>query len=403
MTVKKKLLFYCQHVLGMGHFIRSAEIVRGLKDFDVFFLNGGEIVPGFDLPASVEVINLPPIKADAEFRDIHVAAGAQSLDEIKEARKQRILAEYERIKPDVLVIELFPFGRLKFAFELLPLLERSKAEGRTKIVCSLRDILVSKREQQLFEEEACRLFNQYFDLLLIHSDPRLQRLEETFPRATDLKPPIHYTGFVMQPRDDDDSALLEIDEWMATGEQKILVSIGGGRVGSELIDCAIESSHLLDAPHRMLIFTGPYLPEAEWQRLRNKTADKPQIRLARYTTQFLAHLRRADLSISMAGYNTCMNIIATGARAIVYPFTGNNNQEQTIRAHKLRALGLVEVIHGDELRPEQLAAQMAMLLKQPQAQRTAPALDLAGVKKTAVALNKLVALGRQQSSAEKQS
>jgi predicted glycosyltransferase len=111
MNPKKRLLFYCQHVLGMGHFIRSTEIVRGLSDFDVTFLNGGEIVPGFDLPASVEVVNLPPIKSDNEFRGLQAASGEHSLEEIKAIRTEKILAEYNRVQPDVLVIELFPFGR----------------------------------------------------------------------------------------------------------------------------------------------------------------------------------------------------------------------------------------------------------------------------------------------------
>ncbi len=379
--MKKKLMFYCQHVLGMGHFIRSAEIVRGLTAFDVYFLNGGEIVSGFDLPAEVEVINLPPIKSDAEFRDIHAVEGAASLDEIKEVRKARILAEFERIRPELLVIELFPFGRLKFAFELIPLLERAKAAGsRTKVVCSLRDILVSKREQKQFEDDACRIVNQYFDLLLIHSDPRLQRLEETFPRSSDLKCPIQYTGFVAQ------RANKTVEEF--GDNATILVSIGGGRVGVELIDCAIEASSIVAGklPHQMLIFTGPYFPESEFIRVQSKVSEKINIKLRRYTTQFISSLQAADLSISMAGYNTCMNIIVTGTRAIVYPFIGNNNQEQTIRANKLQELGLVEVIEQRGLTPAALANKILFALTHPKpATRTAP-LDLNGAANTCAAL-----------------
>ena len=46
----KKIMFYCQNLLGMGHLVRSTEIVRSLiKDFKVCLINGGEIVPGFGL------------------------------------------------------------------------------------------------------------------------------------------------------------------------------------------------------------------------------------------------------------------------------------------------------------------------------------------------------------------
>ncbi len=388
--MKKKVMFYCQHVLGMGHFIRSAEIVRRLTGFDVYFLNGGEIVPGFELPSTVETINLPPIKADVEFRDIQAIDGRSSLDEIKAIRKRRLIDEYERVKPEILVIELFPFGRLRFADELMPLLERANSAGTsTKVVCSLRDILVSKKEQQQFEEDACRIVNRYFDLLLVHSDPRFQRLEETFPRYSELKCPVVYTGFVNQTIDENDSIADPLD--LLPGQKSILVSIGGGRVGAELIDCAIEAGTRLTGrlPHRMFVFTGPYLPEAEFLRLRAKAGIAPGIKLDRYSARFISYLRQADVSISMAGYNTCMNIITTSPRAIVYPFTGNNNEEQSIRAEKLRALGIVDVIRGQDLNAETLAEMIVFALSKPKPVPGAPLLDLDGAGKTAVELAKL--------------
>lgn len=388
-TQKKKLLFYCQHVLGMGHFIRGAEIVRGLKDFEVYFLNGGEIVPGFELPVTVEVINLPPIKADAEFRDIYAADESANLDQIKAARREQILAEFNRIKPDILMIELFPFGRLKFAFELIPLLDRVEASGRSaKVVCSLRDILVSKREQRQFEEDACRIVNHYFNLLLVHSDPKFQRLDETFPKAAEITCPIRYTGFVTQKS----CGIEDVAADASGGKKEILISIGGGRVGVELIDCAIDAGELIASKfsHRMSIFTGPYLPDAEFARLEARIGKLPEVEMRRYTTEFIARLRWADLSVSMAGYNTCMNLIATGARAIVYPFTGNNNQEQTIRAEKLQRLGIVDVISGRELAPQVLAAKIIEALSNPKPMANQPVLDLDGVEKTAAALAELV-------------
>ncbi len=382
-------MFYCQHVLGMGHFIRSMEIVRGLTDFDVYFLNGGEIVPGFDPPSSIEIINLLPIKSDAEFSGLHAADAAQSLDEIKAARTRRILKEYDRIKPDAVVIELFPFGRKKFGFELLPLLERCKADSGVKVVCSLRDILVGKRDQKKFEERACRIANEYFDLLLVHSDPRFQRLEETFSLASELKCKVCYTGFVAQTPSKSVSGTN--DEWTTSGdEKKILVSIGGGRVGSELIECAIAASDKLveKLPHRMLAFAGPYMPEDEFQRLQTKLADASKFELRRYTTNFPGYLSGADLSISMAGYNTCMNIITAGARAVVYPFTGGGNDEQTLRAVKLGELGVVEVIHGHELNPWNLAEKIFNAISKPKP--SSVQLDLNGVCRTAEALKALV-------------
>ena len=139
----------------------------------------------------------------------------------------------------------------------------------------------------------------------------------------------------------------------------------------------------------MLILTGPYLPESDFLRLKTRYAGDDRIRIERYTSRFVELLRSAALSVSMAGYNTCMNIIVSGVPAVVYPFTGNNNREQTIRANKLKALGIVEVIGGDILTPGHLAAMMKEALSRPKPRGRELRLDLRGVEKTARLLHRL--------------
>lgn len=392
---KKRILFYCQHILGIGHLIRSIEIVRALKGFDVCFLNGGEVIEGFEFPSSVEVVNLPPIKSDAEFSHLRAVDTSEGLDEIKGQRRMRLLSEFERIRPDVLIIELFPFGRKRFASELLPLLARARLAGAaTKVVCSLRDILVRKSDQARHEAWVCSLMNRYFDLLLIHADPRLQRLDETFSRVGGLTPEIRYTGYVarsLQARVNHRETNLSPTCAGRVHEPLILVSIGGGRVGHELLVCAVEASASLKdtLPHRMLVCTGPYLPAEQFLRLQGIVEALPHITLKRYTEQFPLLLAKADLSISMAGYNTCMDILTTGVRALVLPFTGGGDEEQLIRAKKLEDHGVVTLIHPDQLYPHLLAEKMrnALSTSPPSLQ---PIIALDGVENTANLLTELV-------------
>ena len=360
--MKKRILFYCQPVLGIGHYIRSRAIVRALSAFDVCFVNGGEIVAGLEMPACVEVINLPALKSDADFQTLRTSEHLDSLDEIKAQRKQQLAEIYDRFRPDAVIIELFPFGRRKFDFELLPLLEKIRTSSTTKIVCSLRDILVSKRNQAQFETEACALMNRYFDLLLIHSDPNFQHLEETFPRVNDIKCEVCYTGFVAQALEPNSRPATLRDP---ASPREIVVSIGGGRVGKELIDCALAAANLLaqNFLYRMHIVTGPHFPDEDFLRLQTRIAASPNFSLERFTPIFPAYLRCADLSISMAGYNTCMDILSAGVRAIVFPFTGNNNQEQTMRAEKLEKAGAMKIIHN--LEAENLASLITQSLSAP--------------------------------------
>jgi predicted glycosyltransferase len=349
----------------------SRELVRALRDFEVCFVNGGEMVAGLEMPPEVEVVNLPALKSDAEFQQLQGGGSGFDLAEVKAQRTQLLLATYQRLQPDIVVIELFPFGRRKFDFELLPLL--AAAAPQTKMVCSLRDILVSKRQQAQFEEEACALMNRYFDLLLIHSDPTFQRLDETFPRVNELTCAVRYTGFVTQPR-----VVLPSAYKPKNALPMILVSIGGGRVGHELIDCALAASALLALPHRLHIVTGPHCPDEIFAQFEQRIAAQPAITLERFTPAFPARLQQADLSISMAGYNTCMDLLMAGTRALLYPFTGNNNQEQTMRARKLEQRGRVTVI--EQLDPARLAAAITQSLPAPVPTIT---LDMNGAAATA--------------------
>ena len=321
--MKKRVLMYCQHVLGMGHLVRSLEIVRALTDWDVTFLNGGDLCPGMEFPPQTEVINLPPIKSESDFKTILASEKGQDLEAVKRIRASRIQAEFARIQPDVFLIEMFPFGRKHFAYELVPVLEQIRLKKMpTAVVCSLRDILVNnKRNQAQHNERAITLMNRYFDLLLVHSDPRLQTLDETFPQVRELRCDIRYTGFVSQAVP---QPLEAPSDRQASDQPMILVSIGGGRVGYELVECALQASAQLRAslPHRMMILTGPYMPEEQFQQLQQSAEGQEQVVIQRYTSDFLSYLQQASLSVSMAGYNTCMNLMATGSRAVVLPFTG---------------------------------------------------------------------------------
>jgi predicted glycosyltransferase len=387
----KKLMFYCQHILGIGHLVRSMEIVRGLvTDFEICFINGGKAIAGFEIPAGVEVVNLPAIETDPEFQNLSVVDDSRSLEEIQEFRKNQLLEIFDFFQPDILMIELFPFGRRRFSFELIPLLERVKAKGRsTKVVCSLRDIVVTKQDQERHEEKICKLMNQYFDLLLIHGDRQFQPLEESFSRISDLNCPVHYTGYVVQSSpenpvlNDEDKAVLKCRKPL------ILASIGGGRFGHELLESLVDTAPILEwiVPHQIQIFTGPFFPDEKFVQMQASTENQPNVKIQRYTPNLLAYMKKADLSISMGGYNTTMNILTTGVRSMMLPFVGNGDLEQTIRSQKLEKLGILNVLRPADLEPRNFAKKIVQcLMEMPHPVR----LDLQGVDKTAAFLNGLL-------------
>ena len=95
----------------------------------------------------------------------------------------------------MVLIEAFPFGRRPMRFELIPLLERAaNAAHRPLIACSVRDILQEVRPER--QEETVALVKRFFDLVLVHGDPNVFALSDSFPAASAFEDRIWYTGMV---------------------------------------------------------------------------------------------------------------------------------------------------------------------------------------------------------------
>jgi predicted glycosyltransferase len=125
------------------------------------------------------------------------------------------------------------------------------------------------------------------------------------------------------------------------------------------------------------VFTGPFLPERDFERL--KSAAWAGAAVARFTPDFLSYLAAADLSVSMAGYNTTMNLLAARVPALVWPFA--QNHEQRLRSERLEAMGALQLLRDADLEPSRLAALMSRLLER--AERPTAGLDLDGARATA--------------------
>ena len=173
--------------------------------------------------------------------------------------------------------------------------------------------------------------------MLIHADPRVLKLDETFSRLKDITVPMVYTGFVTPKPAPDAGAKLRQQLGIDREEILIVASAGGGNVGNILLEAVVEAFEFMniDKPIHLHVFTGPFLDEDAFERLR-RIPDR-RIRIFRFTSDFLSYLSGADLSVSMAGYNTCMNIAAAQVPALVWPFP--QNREQGLRAATVGSAG----------------------------------------------------------------
>jgi predicted glycosyltransferase len=300
-----------------------------------------------------------------------------SLDEAQEARTRQLQAFIRAVQPEQLIVELYPFGRKAFRFELDPLLDTARRSATT-ILCSLRDILVEKKEgQQRHERRAADILNKYFDAVMVHADPRLVSLSETFSLIDQVRIPIHYTGFI-SPEPSPGARQRVRREINLSDEQKLIVaSIGSGSVGAELLEAVLKGLELLEAEPswQARFFTGPYCPPEVIARLEAR--QNQRVRVSRFSKRFVDWLAAADLSISMAGYNTCMNTLAAGVPALMLPF--EQNLEQRRRVEKLIHRAPIGLLNQDALAAERLAAAIRRQLGLP---RFSTDIDLNGAAGT---------------------
>jgi len=359
-----KIIQYCQHVLGIGHLFRSLEICRALSDHEVILVTGGPRVDT-GLPAHFREVRLPDLQMNQEFKGLFSSQKDSSLEQIKADRQKRLFALFEKEKPDIFLIELYPFGRKAFRFELDPVLhaldnQRLPACG---VVCSVRDILVEKEDQFKHESRVVKTLNRYFDGVLVHADPGLAQLNETFDQFDKIEIPVVYTGYIAPKPEPDAAQKIRRQLQIGTDELLIIASAGGGNVGAPLLKAAVQAFNQLagDKTCHLKVFSGPFLESGDLGDLEKMAGHHVQIE--QFTPDFLSYLAAADLSVSMGGYNTTMNILATGVPALVWPFP--QNREQRLRAGRLAKDGVLRVIEDEDLRPDRLAGLMDQMLASP--------------------------------------
>jgi predicted glycosyltransferase len=106
-------------------------------------------------------------------------------------------------------------------------------------------------------------------------------------------------------------------------------------------------------------------------------------RVERFRADFPDLLRNCRLSVSQAGYNTIMEVLAAGARAVVVPFAEGGETEQPVRARLLADRGLLTIADPGELTPAGLAAAIDAADRAP---RPTASFDMSGADGTARAV-----------------
>ncbi len=340
MTTRRRLLCYCQSLMGLGHLARTATLLESLSQlFDITLLLGGPAPSDVYLPDGITIIQLPAIE-EKPPGTVQDSLDIRSPDVILHRRQRLAAHTATTTAPDVVLIELFPFGRKKFTPEILGLIKAARVAGRNPIVLSsVRDILVRGRSnQQAHDDRARDVLMKHFDGVLVHVDQQFARLAETFKPRHPVSIPVYHTGFVVRNRSTRKRRVGEA--------QQLVVSSGGGRYGEPLLRSALRAYQGMDNAPRLKLIAGPMLPAESFGQLLKASQNTDGVHVVRSVPDLPAELAVAVGSVSQAGYNTTMEVLVSGVPALLVPFVSPTDDEQSRRARRLADLGLIRVLEA---------------------------------------------------------
>ncbi len=379
----KKVLFYVQHLLGVGHVFRARRLCEGFAaaGLDIEIIFGGEPLP--DMTFAADAVHLlPPIRAGAIDYSFNVDVDGNRLSREYMARRQEKLLEiFAGLSPDLILFEAWPFGRRVVRHEILTMLNAAQSRTRPPLVySSVRDILQESRKPGR-SEEVIGVIDKYVDGVLVHSDPKIIRLDETFPLANKIADKLHYTGFVRAEQKTEAHASEKFD---------VIVTIGGGAFGEGLIKAALAARALSSMKSaQWCLATGPNLPADSVAFLQNNCPDG--VTITPFLPDLASHLVRAGLSISQVGYNTTMDVLSAGenggCKALFVPSDIAGQTEQLRRAQLLEGKGLAICLPESRLTAQSLADAIDRAMALPSRSVN---IDFSGVETSAGIIRKVL-------------
>lgn len=346
-----KVQIVVTHLLGTGHLARARTLGRAFQNagHQVQIVSGGMNAPQLPMD-DLALVQLPPLRSDGvNFSRLLTETSNEADDSYLAARRDALLNAFTEFAPNVLITELYPFGRRSLRHEFGALLETAKAAAKPPLIlASIRDILAPPSKPKK-AEHADAMIDAFYDGVLVHSLKETTPLTISWPVSEQLASKLHYTGYVTAPAPTPITA--------GTGE--ILVSAGGGAVGDDLFRTACEAAkHTPDLTWRLLVGGTP-------DRIAALNALNSPAEIEPARPDFRQMLAGTAASISMCGYNTALDVLQTGVPAVFVPFDAGNEVEQGLRAEALAKLNAISVVKNSDLTAETLLTAVAQIRSAP--------------------------------------
>ena len=353
-----KILLYSHDTFGLGNIRRTLLLAQELIDqypkAAVLLITGSQMIHSFRIPRGVDYIKLPCLdRIDAERYESRFLL--ECSDAVKRTRSAIIERTVLGFAPDLMIVDKRPAGVDGELTDTLTALRQQNFP--TRLVLGIRDILDEPRKtrETLRNNRSFQFIRDYYNEVWIYGSQSIFDTIREYAFPADIARMTHYCGYLKRPT---------VATRHSDGPPRVLVTTGGGGDGSRMIQAYLEglSSLPRNVALRSTVVFGPQMSAATQASFSNEFGYLTDVEFREFEPELAPLYAKADLVVSMAGYNTVCELLSSGCNAILVP-RAEPVKEQLIRARLLAAEGLFEMLEPAELSAETLIAKVLASLK----------------------------------------
>lgn len=381
---KFRIALYSHDTMGMGHMRRNLLISQALSHSNlqtsILMITGARQASVADMPEGVDCVTLPALhkESNGHYQSRSLDIPVQDLTKI---RAQMIRASVAAFAPDILIVDNVPRGALR---ELDDTLRDIRRCGRTHCVLGLRDVLdepekVKSEWLKADNEEAIRSF---YDKVWIYGDASVYDAVREYDMTREIAEKVSYTGYFDRRTRfkyrNEQAVKRKRDKMKLPDGRFVLCLVGGGQDGADLTEAFACST--LPSDMFGVIVTGPFMPAERQAELHRIAATRNNLKVLEFVSEPMFLLNQADYVIAMGGYNVVSEILSFEKRALIVPRV-NPRQEQMLRAERLAAMGMIDVVHPEDVTPEKLSTWLNNAAESPSTPAVHAQLDFGGLSR----------------------
>ena len=359
----RRILIYSHDSFGLGHLRRCRTIAHALVEADeelsVLILSGSPIIGSFDFRSRVDFVRVPGVikLRNGEYTALKLRIDVEEMLALRASIVEHTAKTFD---PDLFLVDKEPLGLRGEAEPTLDLLQ----QRGVPCVLGLRDVM---DDPELLESEWERkatvpALAKYYDEIWVYGLPQICEPLAGIDLPASVRKSMVYTGYLRRSL----PGALTRPPLEKIEPPYILVTVGGGGDGEEIIDWVLRAYESdANLPYPALMVLGPFMASERQSEFLSRAAKLTTVEAITFDARIESLLERAVGVVCMGGYNTFCEILSFDKRAVVIPRV-LPRKEQYLRASRAQELGLVHMLPDDgERRAADMATALRHLPQQP--------------------------------------